>query len=63
MTCLLYIGNSNPRRFASLWEAELHGMEAQDQNCAIVHEDGRILSFKRREHEGFTRITKQEQHT
>jgi hypothetical protein len=60
MTCLLYIGQASPRRFPSLWEAETHGAKAPDQNCAIVHEDGRILSFKRKEHTEFTRITKRE---
>jgi hypothetical protein len=60
MTCLIYIGNASPRRFASLNEAEGYGMKAPDQNCAIVHEDGRVLSFKRKEHKDFTRITRKE---
>jgi hypothetical protein len=41
-------------------EAEEYGMKAPGQNCAIVHEDGRVLSFKRKEHKDFTRITRKE---
>jgi hypothetical protein len=60
MTCLLYIGNANPKRFASLWEAETHGKPIK-HNCAVVHEDGRLLSFKRKEHSEFTRICKRDE--
>jgi hypothetical protein len=60
MKCLLYIGQASPRRFASLWEAETYGAKAPDQNCAVVHEDGRLLSFRRKGHSEFTRITKEE---
>jgi hypothetical protein len=44
--------------FESLAMAEIYGMEKIKQNCCIVSKCGKVLSFKRKGDDRFTRITK-----
>ena len=46
--------------FESLAMAEIYGMENIKQNCCIVSKRGKVLSFKRKGDDRFTRITKQD---
>lgn len=47
------------RSFESLTMAELYGCENITDNCCILTEDGRVLSFKRKGGKNeFTRIRK-----
>ena len=46
-------------QFNSLAEAEIYGREKIKENCCILGNSGSVLSFKRKEQQDFTRITKQ----
>jgi len=49
---------SNNYQFDSLAEAEIYARENIKQNCCILGTSGSILSFRRKDQENFTRITK-----
>ena len=46
------------RSFESLAMAELYGIENITDNCCILTQDGRVLAFKRKGQNEFTRIRK-----
>jgi hypothetical protein len=50
---------SHNYQFNSLAEAEIYAREKIEQNCCILGTSGKILSFRRKGDEKFTRITKQ----
>lgn len=46
-------------QFDSLAEAEMFAREKIKENCCILGRSGSILSFRRKDQDDFTRITKQ----
>jgi hypothetical protein len=45
--------------FENVAMAEIYAIEKITQNCCILSNSGKVLSFKRKEDEAFTRIAKQ----